>query len=223
MSEANRIASLARKILEARHVQKSRIDQSNIEEEKFQDITKCQAQPIIRELENQSAELSCAKRASDPSARSNAVVHFVPPSPVKQQSIVQNQHAAIQPSTSKHQTPQQDIIRFGVLADRYLKTPAIRYDHAYGIQPVEGSTNFRLGRMDVKIEGDDFIIDEKIYKGTEGLWKLLTLKDPGDVTSEDFEVYKNMMQQTKPFLLDGQDRVKCNRGKKFKECKTHFR
>jgi hypothetical protein len=26
-----------------------------------------------------------------------------------------------------------------------------------------------------------------------------------------------MMQQTKPFLLDGQDRVKCNRGKKFKE------
>ena len=60
-------------------------------------------------------------------------------------------------------------LRLGILANRYLKIPSILYDHAYGIKPVEGSTNFRLGRMDVQIEGDDFIIDEEKYKGTENV------------------------------------------------------
>ena len=148
------------------------------------------------------------------------MVPFVPPQqqaaikPPQQQAAIKppQQQPAIEPPRS-----QQNILRLGVLADRYLKIPAIRYDHAYGIKPVEGSTNFSLGRMDVKIDGDGLIIDEEKYKGTEGLWKLLTLKEPANVTSEDLEVYKKMMQQTKAFLYDWQDRVKCNRGKKFKD------
>ena len=107
-------------------------------------------------------------------------------------------------------------LRLGRLADRYLKIPSILYDHAYGIKPVEGSTNFRLGRMDVKIEGDDFIIDEEKYKGTEGVWRLLTLKNPGSPSLDDLDTYKKMMTKTKAFLLEGQDRVKCNRGNKYK-------
>ena len=109
-----------------------------------------------------------------------------------------------------------ETMRLGNLADRYLKIPSIQYDHAYGIKPVEGSMLFRLGRMDVKIEGNDFIIDEEKYKGTEGVWKLLTLKNPGRVSSDDLETYRKMMTQTKAFLLEGQDRVKCNRGIKYK-------
>ena len=107
-------------------------------------------------------------------------------------------------------------LRLGVLANRYLKIPSILYDHAYGIKPVEGSTNFRLGRMDVQIEGDDFIIDEEKYKGTEGVWRLLTLKNPGSPSLDDLDTYKKMMTKTKAFLLEGQDRVKCTRGNKYK-------
>ena len=107
-------------------------------------------------------------------------------------------------------------LRLGKLADRYLKIPSIQYDHAYGIKPVEGSINFRLGRMDVKIEGDDFIIDEEKYKGTEGVWRLLTLKNPGSTSPDDLETYRKMLIKTKGFLLEGQDRVKCNRGNKYK-------
>ena len=44
--------------------------------------------------------------------------------------------------------------------------------------------------MDVKIDGDDFIIDEVKYKGTEGVWRLLTLKNPGTPSAEDLETYK---------------------------------
>jgi hypothetical protein len=112
--------------------------------------------------------------------------------------------------------PTYQTLSLGILADRYLKTPVIQYDHAYGIKPIEGSVNFRLGRMDVKVDGDDFTIDEKKYKGTEGLWKLLTLKNPGNTSPEDLETYKEMLLQTKAFLLEGQDRVKCNRGQKYK-------
>ena len=107
-------------------------------------------------------------------------------------------------------------LRLGKLADRYLKIPSIQYDHAYGIKPVEGSINFRLGRMDVQIEGDDFIIDEEKYKGTEGVWRLLTLKNPGSASPDDLETYEKMMTKTKGFLWEGQDRVKCNRGNKYK-------
>ena len=107
-------------------------------------------------------------------------------------------------------------LRLGRLAVRYLKTPSLQYDHAYGIKPVEGSTDFRLGRMDVEIEGDDFIIDKEKYKGTEGVWRLLTLKNPGKPSPEDLETYRKIMTRTRAFLLEGQDRVKCNRGNKYK-------
>jgi hypothetical protein len=120
------------------------------------------------------------------------------------------------PAIEAPPTPQYSTLRLGRLADRYLKTPSLLYDHAYGIKPVEGSTSFRLGRMDVQIEGDDFTIDGIKYVGTEGLWKLLTLKNPRDVPSEDLDTYKEMLVQTKAFLIEGQDRVKCNRGDKYK-------
>ena len=121
--------------------------------------------------------------------------------------------------------PQRPILSLGVLADKYLKTPSIRYDHAYGIKPVEGSIHFRIGRMDVRIQEDDLIIDGEHYRGTEGLWELLTLKDPQKYTPDDLEVYKKILVQTKAFLLDRRenepDRVKCNRGDKYKNIIKH--
>ena len=109
-----------------------------------------------------------------------------------------------------------DTLQLGVLADRYLKTPANLYDHAYGIKPVEGSVNFRLGRMDVKIQRNDFIIDDEHYEGTEGLWRLLTLREPGVQSADDMETYKRMMLKTKAFLKENSNHVKCNRGSKYK-------
>jgi hypothetical protein len=120
------------------------------------------------------------------------------------------------PAIEAPPTPQYGTLRLGRLADRYLKTPSINYDHAYGLKPIEGSMNFRLGRMDVQVDGDDFTIDGVKYAGTEGLWKLLTLKNPGDASPADLDTYKAMLLQTKAFLIEGQDRVKCNRGDKYK-------
>jgi len=107
-------------------------------------------------------------------------------------------------------------LRLGHLADKYLKTPSLQYDHAFGLKPVEGSTNFRLGRMDVKIDGDDLEIDEQPYKGTEGLWKLLTRRMPGEVSEEDLAKYQAMIKQTRAYLREDKDLVRSNRSDKYK-------
>ena len=111
-----------------------------------------------------------------------------------------------------------ELLNLGILADKYLKKLNLKdYDHAYGIKPIEGSSKFRLGRMDVTIDGNDITIDDKRYKGTEDLWKLLTLKNPGEISDNEYERYKEIVLQTKPFLMDQSDRVKCNRGLKYKK------
>jgi hypothetical protein len=109
-----------------------------------------------------------------------------------------------------------NLIQLGDLSDRYLKKLNLRdYDHAYGIKPIEGSSYFRLGRKDVKINGNDLFIDGEQYKGTEGLWKLLTLKNPGNVSDNDMSTYEKMMLDTKAFLLDN-DKIRANKGNKYK-------
>ena len=65
--------------------------------------------------------------------------------------------------------------------------------------------------MDVTIDGNYFIIDDKKYIGTEDLWKLLTLKNPGKPSDADLETYREILLKTKPFLQEHTDRVKCNR------------
>ena len=59
-------------------------------------------------------------------------------------------------------------------------------------------------RNDIMINDNDIIIPisddhNQVYKfdGTEGLWKLLKLKNPGgDYTDEDLEVYMNILKVT---------------------------
>ena len=136
------------------------------------------------------------------------------PSTPGMQSILTQ--APQQQAITSQSTPNSSSTYYGKLADKYLKTPAIKYDHAFGLKPVEGSSMWRLGKMDVKITGNDLEVDNNKYKGTEGLWQLLTLKQPTNYTDDDFQMYKKMVLKTKAFLNEQQDRVKSNRGNKFK-------
>ena len=96
----------------------------------------------------------------------------------------QSQIPAIEQPSASH----DNMINLGSFSDKYLKMLTVKeFDHAYGIKPVEGSSTFRLGRKDVRIDGNNLIIDGKHYVGTEGVWKLLTLKDPGQTSPEDMQ------------------------------------
>ena len=109
------------------------------------------------------------------------------------------------------------ILKLDSLSDKYLKKLK-EIDHAYGLKPIEGSIDFQLGRKTVEIEGNDLVIDNKKYIGTDGLWRLVMLRDPGQgqgiITSDDYENYTNIMTDTLAFLKED-GTVKSNRGKKY--------
>ena len=46
--------------------------------------------------------------------------------------------------------------------------------------------------FNIKIEGDDIIIDYQVYHGTPGLWSLITERFPKKCNSEDVEAYKEL-------------------------------
>lgn len=114
-------------------------------------------------------------------------------------------------------SPSTPGYNLGKISEKYLKGIFShgKYDKAFGIKAIEGSTDFKLGNKIVKIAGNNLIIDGHQYIGTEGLWKLLTLKKPGEVSSNDYNNYKKIMFQTKAFLKDDGSSVKANKGDKY--------
>ena len=69
-------------------------------------------------------------------------------------------------------------------------------DKTYGIYDKGGK--FFIGTKEVKIKGDDIIIDNSVYRGTPGLWELIVSKDPNRdlYTTIDFENYKRILIET---------------------------
>lgn len=69
----------------------------------------------------------------------------------------------------------------------------------------ESVGNYRIGEQKVEIKDDDFIINGKVYKGTPGLWNLITMKKPGkdDFTNNDLKVYKDIMISTNALRIPG--------------------
>lgn len=110
------------------------------------------------------------------------------------------------------------LLSLGNISGKYLKKGLSNvYDYAYGLKPIDNSTHFKLGRNEVRIDGDNLtVVNGSTYEGTEGLWKLLTLKDPGPVTVNDKEKYEKLITETKAFYRDDEDRVKANKGNKYK-------
>jgi hypothetical protein len=49
-------------------------------------------------------------------------------------------------------------------------------DTTYGLYDKSGK--FYIGDAEIKIDGDDIIVGDKVYEGTPGLWKLIVSKTP---------------------------------------------
>ena len=69
-------------------------------------------------------------------------------------------------------------------------------DKVFGM--VKKDKNYYVGDKPIKIKGDNIIIDDKEYKGTEGLWELIISKNPqeGIYTDDDFLNYGRILKQT---------------------------
>ena len=87
------------------------------------------------------------------------------------------------PSIAAYKDPASDIrtLELGDLATKYLRQYASRKketDKVFGIRATD--ENFYIGEKPISTEGDDITVGDKtyMYKGTPGLWELLTMARP---------------------------------------------
>ena len=96
---------------------------------------------------------------------------------------------------------EEELIKIGPIASKYL-LPTFRQKATQSdIKPGDSKgTFFKIGETPIKIENNDITIKDTLFKGTVGLWKLLTSKDIPDITeykAGDLRDYITIMHITK--------------------------
>ena len=96
---------------------------------------------------------------------------------------------------------EEQITKIGPIASKYL-LPTFRQKATQSdIKPGDSKgTFFKIGETPIKIENDDITIKDTPFKGTVGLWKLLTSKDIPDISeykAGDLQDYITIMHITK--------------------------
>ena len=93
---------------------------------------------------------------------------------------------------------EEELIKIGPIARKYIQSNLGRATTKAGLYSEDD--NLKIGYRPVKIENNDIIINEERFKGTDGLWKLITSKDIPDITeysAEDLAGYITIMHITK--------------------------
>ena len=96
---------------------------------------------------------------------------------------------------------EEELIKIGPIASKYL-LPTFRQKATQSdIKPGDSKgTFFKIGETPIKIENDNITIKDTPFKGTVGLWKLLTIKDIPDISeynATDLRDYITIMHITK--------------------------
>ena len=96
---------------------------------------------------------------------------------------------------------EEELIKIGPIASKYLLPTFKQKATQSDIKPGDSKgTFFKIGETPIKIENDDITIKDTPFKGTVGLWKLLTSKDIPDISeykTEDLQDYITIMHITK--------------------------
>ena len=93
---------------------------------------------------------------------------------------------------------EEELIKIGPIARKYIQSNLGRATTKAGLYSEDD--NLKIGYRPVKIENDDIIIGDTPFKGTVGLWKLITSKDIPNKTeykAEDLADYITIMHITK--------------------------
>ena len=135
--------------------------------------------PIRKELENLNQEIALA----------NFQPALLPPE-IEGRSTPQRQRRRSLPSVP---TPQQ----LGQMPIDYLRQALSSKkdnDSIFGIYNEEGQ--FKIGNLPIRIDGNDLVVDGRRYTGSEGLWSLLTKKNPINYSQGDLQNYKQILLDT---------------------------
>lgn len=107
--------------------------------------------------------------------------------------------------------------KVGDIAGKYIRllfSPKKEHiDQVFGFTNLSDS-GLAIGPKNIAIIDNDLYIDDKVYKGTPGLYELITLARPQAYTKADLNTYKEILLHTKAHLtLNG--RLKSSRSVKY--------
>lgn len=89
------------------------------------------------------------------------------------------------------------------------------YNLTYGIQWNSMTNEWKLGQYTVMFQGNNFVIDNVTYPATDGLLKLVLLREPKHYDTNDLTTYKKLLNHTNAHLKsDG--KINTNSGFKYK-------
>ena len=120
--------------------------------------------------------------------------------PIKE-SIERLPEAISFPAYPALEMAEEQITKIGTIASKYL-LPTFRQKATQSdIKPGDSKgTFFKIGETPIKIENNNITIKDTSFKGTDGLWRLLTSKDIPDISeykAEDLQDYIYIMDITK--------------------------
>ena len=115
--------------------------------------------------------------------------------------------------------PEEDVLELGPNTTKALKRFLTKegVDKTYGIYDKGGK--FFIGTKEVKIKGDNIIIDNSVYRGTPGLWELIVSRDPNRdfYTPPDYENYIRILIETDAMRSpNNPNKPKSNKGAKWR-------
>ena len=93
---------------------------------------------------------------------------------------------------------EEELIKIGPIARKYIQSNLGRTTTKAGIYSEDD--NLKIGYMPVKIENDDIIINNERFKGTPGLWELITsnnIPEKEKYNATDLRDYITIMHTTK--------------------------
>ena len=93
---------------------------------------------------------------------------------------------------------EEELIKIGPIARKYIQSNLGRATTRAGLYSEDD--NLKIGYRPVKIENDDIIIDDEKFKGTDGLWELITsnnIPEKEKYGAADLRNYITIMNITK--------------------------
>ena len=148
--------------------------------------------PVIETQKATAKEITDAQKATAEKFTSALL-------PIKK-SIDKLPEAITFPAYPALEMTEEQITKIGSIASKYL-LPTFRQNASQSdIKPGDSEgTFFKIGETPIKIENNNITIKDTPFKGTPGLWRLLTSKDIPDITeykAEDLRDYIYIMSDT---------------------------
>jgi hypothetical protein len=124
---------------------------------------------------------------------------------------------------SRKEIPQDVLKRIGSVAEKYLRQRSdkmVKPDLKFGIYN-DDEGNFYVGEIPLIIIENDLQFQNGMeFKGTEGLWQLLTLENPVRYTREDLNNYEKIVLSTNTYRRNNDPNatsIKSSRGYKYSQ------